>query len=53
MKKCPTSRKQKYRTKADALVAALRRSGAEHGARQGGAYHCPDCGFWHLTRNPR
>lgn len=52
MKKCATSGKRKYRSKADALIASLRRSTAEHGARQGGAYRCAYCGFWHLTRKP-
>lgn len=53
MKRCKSSGKIKFRTKGDALVKALRVSHSPVGAGSGGAYRCPDCGFWHLTRSPK
>lgn len=50
MKRCESSGKLSFRTKADALVKALRVSASPMGAYSGGAYRCPACGAWHLTR---
>lgn len=44
MKRCPFSRKRKYRSSVDAMVA---NADKPIPAR---AYRCPHCGFWHLTR---
>ena len=52
MKRCKHSGKLSFKTKADALVKALRVSGSPVGARSGGAYRCP-CGHWHLTSKAR
>ena len=42
-------RKVTYRTKAEAK--RLARSGQLTGAQR--AYHCRECGFYHLTSQPR
>lgn len=50
-KRCEKSGKLGFRTKADALVKALRVSrNPKVGAGSGGVYRCPYCGRWHLTR---
>lgn len=53
-KRCEKSGKLGFKTKADALVKALRVSANPRvGANGGSVYRCPDCGRWHLTRRTR
>ena len=44
MKLCPAQQKRCYSSKAQARMAN-RRNG--HRLK---VYHCPDCGFWHVTK---
>ena len=46
--KCESTGKACYLSKGHALGAALNR--AVKGGQPLRAYKCPDCGFWHMTK---
>jgi predicted RNA-binding Zn-ribbon protein involved in translation (DUF1610 family) len=46
--RCETTGKFSYQSKAHALSATLNR--AVKGGQRLRVYKCPDCGFWHMTK---